>query len=77
MLHSGNYVTQMLLFDPSHSRQSHACPMQFEKLNLEVEHVSAHRQHPEALFLLQLTMYIGIQNRAAPLASVEKIRKFI
>jgi hypothetical protein len=51
--------------------------MQVEKLNLEVEHVSTHRQHSEALFLLQLTMYIGIQNRAAPLASVEKIRKFI
>ena len=52
--------------------------MQFEKLNLEVEHVIAHRQHPEALFPLHLTMYIDIQNRAAPpLASVEKIRKFI
>lgn len=78
MLHSGNYVTQMLVFNPLQSRQSHACAMQFEKLNLEVEHVIAHRQHPEALFPLHLTMYIDIQNRAAPpLASVEKIRKFI
>lgn len=60
MLHSGNYVTEMVFCNPSQPPQCHACAMQFEKLNLKVGHVSTHRQHADTLFLLRLH-WVSIQ----------------
>ena len=46
------------LFNPnSQLRQSHACPMQFENFNLEVEHIDSNLK---LCVLLQSKMYIGI-----------------
>lgn len=44
--------------NPSQHRQSHGCPMQFKKPNLEVEYLRAQRQWTGASFHSRLKMYI-------------------